>query len=319
MTVDSDNDGVMNLWDNCVDVSNPDQSDIDHDGVGDACDQCCPACHSAVRDGVADPIYCALDCPFARTYRYSYYGERCREDIFHHYVDVSGSFGDPDSIEGVGEEDVYYWEEIYGHVDNDGCGCRDTERGRPNPYERGTVYAENIEGRGRNAITSQLTGGKGWTIFATIASDCKPFVDECVSSVSVREYYCGPNGVENQTVRCPPDMLCSEGRCTCPDTDGGWDYYNQGTIDGQTDYCINTTWLREFSCGTDLRGYFSAVSRNVSCEYGCVDDACVCQDSDGGWIYDVRGRIGINEDICMDNRTLMEYYAHEEGGRSGNK
>jgi len=307
--LDSDDDGVRDLWDNCVDASNPDQSDIDHDSVGDACDECCPACHSAVRDGVADPRYCGQDCsplPFS-TYRYSFYGDRCREDIFHHYVDVGGDFSDPDSIEVVGEEDVYYWEEIYGSVGSNGCGCYDTERGRPSRYERGTVYAEDIEERGR--ITG---GGGGWSIFATIASNCRPLADECVSSGTVREYYCGPNGVESQTVRCPPDMLCLEGRCTCPDTDGGWDYFNQGTVAGQTDYCINTTLLREFSCGTDAYFNFIAVSRNVSCEYGCDNGACVCQDSDGGPNYDVRGRIGTYWDYCIpgDPQGLVEYEAH---------
>ncbi len=34
---DSDADGVSDLQDNCVDVSNDDQQDVDGDGVGDAC------------------------------------------------------------------------------------------------------------------------------------------------------------------------------------------------------------------------------------------------------------------------------------------
>lgn len=301
--IDNDGDGVRWLYDNCVDVSNPDQSDIDHDGVGDACDQCCPACHSAVRDGVADPRYCGQDCslpPFS-TYRDSYYGDSCREDIFH-------------QVDG---EDLYYWEEIYGYVDNNGCGCRDTERGRPSRYEGGTVYAENIiiNEIVLTEFTSPATGGRVWNTSARITSNCEQFVDECVNSGTVREYYCGPNGVESQTVRCPPNMLCSEGRCTCPDTDGGWDYYNRGTIDGQTDYCINDTLLREFSCGTDAYFNFIAASRNVSCEFGCDHGACVCRDSDGGEVYGVRGRIGIYEDFCMDNRMLVEYYAYEEDGR----
>ncbi len=34
---DRDGDGVSDLQDNCVDVSNKDQQDVDGDGVGDAC------------------------------------------------------------------------------------------------------------------------------------------------------------------------------------------------------------------------------------------------------------------------------------------
>lgn len=36
--LDGDGDGVPNSDDNCVGVSNPDQADIDHNGLGDACD-----------------------------------------------------------------------------------------------------------------------------------------------------------------------------------------------------------------------------------------------------------------------------------------
>jgi hypothetical protein len=35
---DGDGDGVSDLQDNCVDVSNDDQQDVDGDGIGDACD-----------------------------------------------------------------------------------------------------------------------------------------------------------------------------------------------------------------------------------------------------------------------------------------
>ncbi len=35
---DADGDDFPNFWDNCPDVSNPDQADSNADGVGDACD-----------------------------------------------------------------------------------------------------------------------------------------------------------------------------------------------------------------------------------------------------------------------------------------
>ena len=37
---DLDEDGINNDEDNCPDIYNPDQTDIDGDGAGDACDIC---------------------------------------------------------------------------------------------------------------------------------------------------------------------------------------------------------------------------------------------------------------------------------------
>ncbi len=37
---DTDQDGVCDVWDNCLATPNPDQMDSDNDGIGDACDNC---------------------------------------------------------------------------------------------------------------------------------------------------------------------------------------------------------------------------------------------------------------------------------------
>ena len=62
---DDDNDGVPNEADNCVDRANPNQADIDGDGVGDACDADSNPCIECARD----QLICnePLDGDFPRT------------------------------------------------------------------------------------------------------------------------------------------------------------------------------------------------------------------------------------------------------------
>ncbi|PIS36839.1 MAG: hypothetical protein COT35_09105, partial [Nitrospirae bacterium CG08_land_8_20_14_0_20_52_24] len=56
---DSDNDGIPDSSDNCLNVANPDQADADHDGIGDLCD----TCTDTDNDGYGDPGFAANTCP----------------------------------------------------------------------------------------------------------------------------------------------------------------------------------------------------------------------------------------------------------------
>jgi hypothetical protein len=279
---DADEDGFSNFSDNCRDVANPDQEDLDGDGVGDACDQCCPDCDNMLFGAE----YCCLP-----------YGG-CMDE-------VQTSRG------------TYYWELAYEEISNNGCGCTDTD-GR-DVFVTGLVKVETETPQQCNWVT----------MFCTPAgSTCESSVDGCADESTVREYLCGPNGMTYEDIGCPAaNPVCDEGRCSCPDTDGGRNYYRQGTILGQTDECIINPFgeekLKEYYCDRTLYGdNLSFDYEYVTCPFGCDFEtgACVCEDSDGGidrWTY---GRIGTDEDECAetDTQTLVEVYAvvvpDESGG-----
>jgi hypothetical protein len=61
---DRDQDGILNVNDNCPLVSNPDQQDADGDGIGDACDICPVGFNPSQEDSDNDGIGDACDnCP----------------------------------------------------------------------------------------------------------------------------------------------------------------------------------------------------------------------------------------------------------------
>lgn len=61
---DADEDGVADVDDNCVDVSNPDQANADGDALGDACDNCTDVANDDQVDGDDDGFGDVCDvCP----------------------------------------------------------------------------------------------------------------------------------------------------------------------------------------------------------------------------------------------------------------
>jgi hypothetical protein len=108
----------------------------------------------------------------------------------------------------------------------------------------------------------------------------------------------------------------------CSETDGGLDFYHAGVTtayNGQVeDKCLDALHLQEGYCQQGL-------SRTIvkDCVFGCRRDACVldnpnniwsvniCNDSDGGKNYSVRGRINVDsdrEDKCLTTHRLLEWH-----------
>nr|WP_242158771.1 MopE-related protein [Aestuariivivens sediminis] len=62
--LDTDNDGVLDVDDNCIDVANADQADIDSDTIGDVCDNCPENANADQADDDGDGVGNVCDvCP----------------------------------------------------------------------------------------------------------------------------------------------------------------------------------------------------------------------------------------------------------------
>jgi|GEM_PF-6810413 len=81
------------------------------------------------------------------------------------------------------------------------------------------------------------------------------------------------NGTESEPSAIMPITLV---RPACYDTDRdanhatGVNYYEKGTINGNTDYCKSSEMLVEYSCGMNNMAY----NNPYPCEFGCFDGAC---------------------------------------------
>ncbi len=59
--IDTDSDELMDCLDNCPSFANPDQTDTDADGVGDACDECANTIPGAIVDATGCPPFIPMD------------------------------------------------------------------------------------------------------------------------------------------------------------------------------------------------------------------------------------------------------------------
>ena len=197
-----------------------------------------------------------------------------------------------------------YHRRLYNRTSLNGCGCLDTDGW--DYFMAGEVYTEYVDREIDIAETRDIGVPP---IFGCVGvSNCEPlWVDECLDSRTLREYVCGqsPESVE---ITCTAG--CRDGACICPDTDGGRNYYQSGTLLGRADACLDQDSLLEFYCGIDKNAALTVFNVTFRCEAGCSNGACICTDTDGGINVDVRGSVGRFTDTCVGNYGLTEYYVN---------
>ncbi|MDD5172461.1 MAG: hypothetical protein PHF60_05505 [Candidatus ainarchaeum sp.] len=107
--------------------------------------------------------------------------------------------------------------------------------------------------------------------------------DECIDTVTLREYYCAEdNSSASQDIDCGSGFKCFEDRCVkseCSETDGGLNIYKKGTTTAGeeefTDECVDFEEIREYYCyGDEIRFKVEHCGPGYICNmesYRCVE------------------------------------------------
>ena len=165
--------------------------------------------------------------------------------------------------------------------------------------------------------------GKTYGVANSVVPDY--YDDICLSSASLKEFYCDANLVVNVIYNCSIDRkICLEGRCfdelespepvPCVDSDG-LNYSNKGSVYGQLvvggvagtkyDFCNSSDALVEYSCGEDntIKQEFVPCWKYLNgsvCSFG----ACILNNFANSTNSTFELNCTSAENLCVDNSSM---------------
>ncbi|MFH0862124.1 MAG: hypothetical protein V1875_03755 [Candidatus Altiarchaeota archaeon] len=287
---DRDGDGVSDLTDNCVNVSNAEQIDIDYDGVGDVCDWCrCMTCGET-----PDPAY---------NYDQSdWRGCGCKDSDGGDNPYRKGTLAHDEEWDGAGAPPPT----PSGTPTAGGtmmAGVTLAGMGAPIPSGsndyRPTTYEDYCVSYNTLREYYCTPDGYNWTV-RTCAERCRDgaclcgttgdgnnqfmhnvsegsYSDTCLNATHLREHYFTPSGTtcehRNQTYECV--LGCVWGDCLCGETDAGNQLMTRGTTAlGHTDSCLSSSRIREYWISSEDPCTESHTDTNCPAGYACSEGAC---------------------------------------------
>jgi hypothetical protein len=153
--------------------------------------------------------------------------------------------------------------------------------------------------------------------------------DVCISSSSVREFYCDNGKVVSLEMNCSADYECDNGECSlesdssspnggpsapaCNDSDGG----QESSIDGRVilgtseyyDQCIDTTTVLEYYCeDNEVESVELSCLSNQVCVDARCDDKCIDTDNEDPTKKGItkKGKLSY-PDNCASSTSVKEY------------
>ncbi|TXG35065.1 T9SS type B sorting domain-containing protein [Seonamhaeicola maritimus] len=320
--LDTDNDGILDVDDNCVDTANADQADTDSDTVGDVCDNCPDDANTDQADADADTVGDICDaCPgFDDTVDNDSDGfpEGCDCDDTNAGInDDATDIPDNNIDEDCDGTDLKTW---YQDADSDGYGnpnMSQTANSQPIGYVSDNTDCDDTESAAYPGNTEICDG---------IDNNCDGQIDEGVLSTFYADTDGDGYGNPNDSMQaCSAPTGYVTDNTDCDDTQAAAYPGNTETCDGIDNDCdgqVDEGVLSTFYADADSDGYGNPNDSIQACSAptGYVSDNTDCDDTQAAAYpgnTEICDGIDNNCDGQIDEGVLSTFYADTDGDGYG--